>query len=335
MRNYLSVWALYDNNWENLTDMVKTVQTSMTKEEVSRKFDVTIGYPVLDKRQPRFQVAPGTLISVNLNYDEIFRGWAQEREINTESGELTFTAQDCIIYLLRSKVTYNFKDIESEYAVEQIAKDLGIPYNIVPTTGIKISRKIDGKTAYEAIMEIYTQVSKQNGKFYMPYADHNMLSIMEKGTIIKNNTWYGYASETLTPDRNLIGLTYKDSMTSMVNRVKIYDDKGTYVGVTELPDMSKAYGVFQEEYHKEDGKEPYTEAKKLFHSIDREFTVNTVGDWRYRTGYAILSQIPYVDLLTNKIMYIDGDTHIWDLAKGKYTTELKVSYDNTMDWKED
>ncbi|WML35945.1 terminase [Clostridium sp. OS1-26] len=338
---YLSVWALYDRKiLENITDFCKTVQISGDVQQCARKLDINMAYSIRDKNQPNAQIGPGTIIYVSLDFKEIYRGVVVDREINSGAQEITFTAYDYLMYFLRSKVTYNFQNIESEYAVEKICKDLGGMYNYIPTTGIKINRLIQNKTAYEAIMEIYTQVNKVNNIKYMPYADYDMFSVMEKGEVITNQEWHSYTgtvdvNAVLSPDLNMAGTVYKDTSSNMVNKVKIYDENGNAIGATELEDVIKFYGVFQEEYQKEENKDPVTEARKLLHGIDREFSVTAIGDWRCRTGYAMQVKIPYIDILADTIMFIDGDTHTWELASGKYTMDLKLSYYNTMDAKEE
>lgn len=337
---YLSVWALYNRKTlENITDFCKSIQISGDVEQCARKLDINMAYSIRDKNQPNAQIGPGTIVYVCLDFKEIYRGVVIDREINSQAQEITFTAYDYLIYFLRSKVNYNFQNIESEYAVEKICKDLGVKYNHIPTTGVKINRLIQNKTAYEAIMEIYTEVNKVNNAKYMPYADYDMFSVMEKGEVIKDKEWHSYTgtidvNAVLSPELNMGGTVYKDTISNMVNKVKIYDENGNTSGVTELKDSIKFYGVFQEEYQKEENKDSITEARKLLHGVDREFSVTAIGDWRFRTGFAVQVKIPYIDILSDTIMFIDGDTHTWELASGKYTMELKLSYYNTMDMKE-
>jgi hypothetical protein len=324
----LSIWATYKNGAGNymlqdISPMLKTVTSSRDKSQVARKFDVTYAYPINDKNQPRFQVGLGTYISIKLDQKEIFRGWVIYRSLNSESEEMSFTAYDCLYYLTKSKVTKNFKSLESEYCVENIAKELNMPYNIIPTTGIKITRLITGEPAYQAIMEIYSEVSKQNKKQYIPYAELDMLSIMEKGQIIDGMR--------LAPEENMQGSTYTDSLDDMVNKVLVYDSSGNYIGEVSNDADVKDFGIFQDNYQKEDNVDWKTGANNCLKPFTNEFTVDVLGNWKYQTGYAITVQIPYIDKYQNTVVYIDADTHTWNLEEGLYTCQLTLNTQNTMD----
>ncbi|MEA5008219.1 hypothetical protein [Clostridium tyrobutyricum] len=339
----LSVWAKYYSSGlkkyltQDLTDMLKTVASSCDKSSVARKFDITYAYPITDNNQPKLQVAPGTFITVYLDYKAVWYGFVHTREMNTQEQTVTFTAYDCLIYLIKSKVTYNFKKATAESCVEKICSDLGVRYNRIPTTKIPVTLLIKDQTAYEAIMQIYYEVSKSNGKKYIMYADNNQLSVMEKGTIIEDSVsvpeqrgmWTRY--HALDPKENMSGTVYKDTIENMINRVKAYDDNGKFLGMVESSSNQKFYGTFQSTYTKEENKNWKTEATNLLHGVDREITVDAIGDWRFRTGYAAFINASYIDALDKKIFYIDGDTHTWNLESGLYTMELNLNSQNTMD----
>lgn len=339
----INIWAKYYSGGlkkyltQDLSDLLKTVVSSCDKSSVARKFDITYAYPITDPNQPKFQVAPGTFITVYLDYKAVWYGFVHTREMNTQEQTVTFTAYDCLIYLIRSKVNYNFNKAVAESCVEQICKDLGVKYNKIPTTGIPITLPIEDETAYEAIMHIYYEVSKKNGKKYIMYADNNQLSVMEKGAIIQDSVsvpgargmWTRY--HALDPKENMSGTIYKDTIENMINRVKAYDDKGKLLGTVESSYNQKFYGTFQSTYTKEEDKDWKTEASNLLHGVDREITVDALGDWRFRTGYAAFINAPYIEALDKKVFYIDGDTHTWNLESGLYTMELNLNSENTMD----
>lgn len=307
--------------------MCKSIQISGDKEQVSRKLEITMAYPITDRNQPKFQIGTGTLVTVFEDNKEIYRGFVHDREINSSSQEIVFTAYDYLIFLLKSKVTYNFTNIFSEYAVEKICKDLGMKYNWIPQTAININRLIQGKSAYEAIMEIYTQVSKIDGQKYFPYADYDMLSVMGKGKLVD-----GLVLSSLT---NIGSTSYKDTIANMVNQVIIYDENNNWVGQVNNLDDTKFYGVFQDVYQKEQDKDWKTVAQNMLHGKDIEVDVTALGDYRCRTGWAVKVKIPYIDVLQDATMYIDADTHSWDIATGMHTMELKLNLINIMDLKED
>lgn len=322
----IEVWTLYDNKIKtNITPLLKSVSISGSKTEVARTLECTTAYSIFDLNHDHTQAGTGTKVWCILDGKEIFRGVIFTRELNS-SEELNFTAYDYLIYLNKSKVTYNFKNITPEDGTKKICSELGISAGNIAVTGIKSNRLIAQKTGYEAIMELYTQASKQNKKQYIPVMDSLKLSVIEKGKTVSDNI--------LKIGSNIIGTSYKDTLDNMINKVKIYDDKNNYIGEVKNDTWIKNFGVLQENYTKEQDENPYTVAKNILHSVDQECEADVLGDWSYRTGNAVRVQIPYLSNLKDTMMYIDSDTHTWDISSNQYTTSLTLNFKNIMDIKE-
>lgn len=327
----MKLFVLYDGKITDITNVVKSVSITGDKAQVARKLDVTIVYPIWDRGQPRTQIGPGTKIWMALDGEEIFRGVVWDREIDSAAeGQLVVTAYDYLIYLTKSKVTYNFVDTTAEDAVKKICSELGISTGEIAETGIKISRLIAQKAGYEAIMEMYTQASKTNGKQYIPVMKGTALSVIEKGKMVAN-----YTLQTQFDDagNNILSTSYRDSMDSMVNKVKIYDDKNNYVGEVSTDTSIDYYGLIQDNYVKEKDKDANTVAQGMLKSVEQSVTAECLGNWECRTGYAVNTKIIYVSTLQSAVMFIDGDTHTWEPGTGKYTMSLNLSFNNAMDSK--
>lgn len=324
----IKLYALYDQKTVfELTPYCKSIQWSGDKSQVARKLDVTLSYAIWDKNQPKIQANPGTIVwMIDENGKERFRGMVFDRELSSNE-ELKIVAYDYLIYLQKSKITYNFTNIVSEAAVEKIITDLGEKYNRIPTTNIPITKLIKNKSAYDAIMNIYTDISKKNGKQYIPIMDYDMVSVIEKGSIV--------ADYTLKSEENLGETVFSDSISNMVNKVIIYDSNGYWAGEVDNADYVKKYGVLQEIYEIEEGKDPKAEANFMLHGIDQTIKCTALGNMDCITGYAIKANISYIDILQDVTMYIDADTHTWDVGTGKYTMELTVNLTNLMDRKDD
>lgn len=332
-------WIMYKNQngyWkENATNLLKTVIISGSKDEVARKLEATFFYSIFDRNHERVQIGVGSKIWIVLDGKEIFRGIVWDRELNSHQ-ELVITAYDYLVYLLKSTVTYNFKKILAEDAVKKIITELGLQCGSIPKIGIRISRLIQDKTGYEAIMEVLTQVSKQNGKQYIPVCDGTKISIIEKGaTIVDYELTCINAFQKDNDVGNVINTSYKDTMENMVGRVKIYDDKGNYISKVENSSLFEYYGIIQKTYQKEEDKNPTQVAGNMLHGVDQECSIEALGNWECRTGYAIKTKIFYINNLQNGLLYIDGDTHTWEMGTGKHTMTLDLSYKNEMDSKED
>jgi len=260
---------------------------------------------------------------------EIFRGVVWVRGLKSSSEELSFTTYDYLIYLTKSKVTFNFKNITPEAATVNICKELGITVGTLASTGIKINLLIAQKTGYEAIMQMYAQASKTSGKKYIPVMNGIMLDVIEKGKVIAD---YVLTTQLDGIGNNIGDVDYQDTMDNMINKVKVYNDKNVYVGEVLNQSSIDDNGLIQDNYTKEADKNYTTVATGLLNGIDQIPTISDViGNWECRTGYAIKSNIFYLDILKNAVLYIEGDTHTWEVATGKYTMSLNLSFKNIME----
>jgi len=326
----ITLYSFYNGVVRDITNVVKSISCSGDKAQAARKLDITLAYPIWDRNQPRPQIRPGTKVWLLLDGKELFRGVAWDREINSASEELPFVAYDYLIYLTKSKVTYNFVNITPEDATRKLCSELGVEVGTIASTGLKVNRLIAQKTGYEAIMELYTQASKTNGKQYMPVMDGIKLCVIEKGTIVADHS---LRSRLDGAGNNLLSTSYRDSLDGMVNKVKIYDEKNAYVGEVNNSAWADEYGLIQDNYTKEPDKDSNEVAVGMLKGIQRGMTVPALGNWDCRTGYAVKTEIVYISSLQNAVMTIDGDTHTWEPGTGKYTMSLNLSFENGMDSK--
>lgn len=324
----IKLYALYNGIVQDLTNVVQSISNTGDKSQAARKIDLTFAYPIWDRNQPRPQVSPGTKVWMLLDGKEIFRGVVWDRTIDSGSNALTFMAYDYLIYLIKSKVTFNFTNITPEVAAVKICAELGITPGNLATTGIKVSRLIAQKTGYEAIMQMYAQASKLNGKQYIPTMDGTKLNVIEKGALIANYTLRSQINDLTS---NVLSTNYRDTMDGMVNKVKIYDDKNAYYGEVSNTSEINEYGLIQDNYVKEADKNPNTVAGGMLTGITQDVTIPALGNWDCRTGYAVNTEIFYISNLQKAVMFIDGDTHTWEPGTGKYTMSLNLSYKNAMD----
>ncbi|KZL94373.1 XkdQ/YqbQ family protein [Clostridium magnum] len=309
----------------DITNFCKTIVWSGDKEQVARKLDVTMSYSIWDKNQPNVQIAPGTLIWMQEDGKELFRGHVFDREIGSQSQELKFVAFDCMIYLTKSKGSYNFTNITPEDIVRTICGDAGIFCGDIGTSGYKINLLAKQKSFYEIIMMAYTKVWHFNGGKYnfMPYMNKDVLGIMNMGVAVDNFV--------ISPSINLGNTNYSDTISNMVNKVNIYNDKGEYLGTAWQREWIKAYGVLQDVYEaSEDDKSPLTTANSMLHGVDETIIVNLLGNTKCITGWGVTVNIPYIYSLANTVMCIDADTHTWEVATGLYTMDLTLNFKTKM-----
>jgi hypothetical protein len=331
----IKLYSIYDG-WllTEITPMVKQVQWSGSVSQPARKISFTMSYPLTDDNQPRVQIGPGTLISVieDSANKEIFRGQVVDRTLNSSSQEETFTVLDYLRFFMKSTDSMNIKNtLPEDVAITCCSKfeSMGITTGNIVKTGIPVNRVCPNKSYYNIMMECYTQASKQNTFQYIPIMRADKLNIIYKGSIVQKHTLQSLRNNPY--NNNIIGMTYKDTLENMVNKVKIFDSEGNYIDSVYNADLINSYGLLQDTYQKENDKDPYTVAGNKLYGFNHEITIEAVGNSDCITGYAIEAKIWYLDVLQDTILYINEDTHTWNCGTGEYTMSLTVSLGNRMD----
>lgn len=309
----------------DITNFCSAISLSASVSSPIRKLDVTIVYPIFDSSQPRVQIGPSNIIWVIDDGEGlIFQGIVFSRELNSNQ-QLSFTAYDFMIYLTKSKASYNFVNIPPEDIVKKVCSEVDIAVGDLETTGISINRIVQQESLYDIIMKCYSQASSQNNKKYVPIMKGDKLCIIEKGQVL--------SAYTLNIEENVMNTSYKDNIDSMVNRVKIYDDQGNYVDVVEDSGSFKDYGILQDTYQVEQDKNSVTVASNMLHGTDRTVDIEAVGNLKCIAGYAVRTKIWYVSSLADATLYIEADNHTWNMGTGQYTMQLTLNFSNKMDFK--
>ena len=321
---------LYSNYFGGSTDITmfcKSIQWSGDKFQAARKIDVTLAYAIFDKNQPKTQIGPGTMVWLVDDVEgEIFRGIVFNRSLSS-SQELKFTAYDFLIYLLKSKASYNFSNTTAEAIAAKVCEEVNVAVGALASTGVTFSLLVQNKALYEIIMEGYTYASKTTGKQYIPTMTGTKLNVIERG---KNVIDY-----TLNPDINLIGSEYSDNIDNMVNKVKIYGEKSVFTGqVVENTGWQKSFGILQDTYTVQKDKDSAVEANLMLKGIEQQVSVDALGNLKVVTGNSVKTKIFYVSVLQDSVWYVDSDTHTWEIATGKHTMQLSLNFANVMDAKE-
>lgn len=134
----------------------------------------------------------------------------------------------------------------------------------------------------------------------------------------------------ITEDSNITSSNYKESITNMVNKVRIYDGEGKPQGVVQNDADVKKYGIFQQTYTKEEGKDATTTAKSMFKTVEKTFTLECVNLNEAVTGAGAVVRDSSTGL--SGVVWIDADTHTWQ--NGVATMSLTVTLKQMMDTKE-
>lgn len=300
---------------KDITEYVSTMSWGGSKSEVARKLELTIVNAPLDKN-----IAPITIGLADPVYlfeddgvTELFRGFVTEREASSVQGIVTYVAYDLLFYTLKSTATYNFSSKTAETIAKMVCDDIEIPVGSLASTGITQKLIVQNVSIYEIIMRAYTQAYEQSGISYRVTAKKGYLTVEEMGKVA--------CEIEITEDSNITKSNYKETLTNMVNKVRIYDGEGNPAGVVQNDADIKKYGIFQQVYTKEEGKDPTTTAKSMFMGVEKTFTLECVNFNGAVTGAGAVVKDSSTGLSSE--VWIDADTHTYQ--NGIETMSLTVT----------
>lgn len=308
----------------DITEYVSSISWGGSRSEVARKLELKVVNAPLDSN-----ITPITIDLADPIYlfeddgkTELFRGFVTEREASSVQGVVTYVAYDLLFYTLKSKATYNFSSKTAETITQMVCDDLEIPVGSLASTGLTQKLIVQNVSIYEIIMQAYTQAYQQNGVSYRVTAKQGLLNVEEMGKVV--------CEIELTEDSNITSSNYKETLTNMVNKVRIYDGEGNPAGVVQNDEDVKKYGIFQQVYTKEEGKDATTTAKSMFVGVEKTFTLNCVNHNGAVTGSGAVVRDSSTGL--SGVVWIDADTHTWN--NGVATMSLTVTLKQIMDTKE-
>ena len=308
---------------QDITAYVSSLSWGGSKSEVARKLELKVINAPLDKNITPLNI--GLADPIYLFEDdgktELFRGFITEREASSVTGVVTYTAYDLLFYTLKSSATYNFSGKTAEAITKAVCEDMEIPVGKLASTGLSQKLIVQGKSIYEIIMQAYTQAYQKNGTHYYVTAKKGSLNVEEIGNVT--------CEIELTEDTNIISSNYRESLNSMVNKVRIYDGEGNLDGTVQN-DADLKYGVFQQVYTKEEGKDANTTAKSMFKGVEQTFTLQCVNYNGAVTGAGAVIRDKSTGL--SGMVWIDADTHTW--SDGVATMSLTVTLKKMMDTKD-
>ena len=330
----------------NITGLCSSVEISGSLTSICRQATVNIEIGIYNKTFPNLIFPDFTPLWIkDINEDGslkegLFSGIIVDYAKN--STQYQVTCFDYAYYLSKSKVTKNFSSITAEDATKEILNELGVEANYLYPSRINISKLYAQQSAYDVIMDLYTQIYKQTGyKFFLSANYWNKIGVYRVNwhkceKIITPNT-----GNTNVSNGNLLSLDYKKTGSNVINRVKVYDDKNQLIETMDNEECSFGqFGILQEEYVQEEGKDyPTVVRSSIFHGIDKDISVEVLGNYDYYSGAEVKICAMWLEDLKAKhdgsyvSAYITSDTQSWDCSTGSYTTKLEITLTEFMDEK--
>ena len=316
-------------NWKdtNITGYVTSVSWSGSAKQAARSVVFNVAYSPNDKNVKNLGIKLGDKITFYPGYPDDkktkFIGMVTCRERRSEAGELSYTAQDGMIHLLRSSGTYKFANKTPEKITSLVCKDVKVKTGNLAKTKINIPKIFfQERSYYEIIMAAYTKAYRKNKKPYIAQMNRDKLEVIQKGKVIPNFH--------ICQGERIVESSYSENIDSMVNRVYIYNSDNRKIGSISNSKWADKFGIFQNSISVDSGNGK-AEAKTELHGIDKTSSLTMIGDCRCISGLGVIIEDSRTGLKGK--FWIENDSHEW--SDGLYTTKLELAFKNIMDVQEE
>lgn len=297
----IEIHVLLNNVDTNITKLCSSVEISGQLTGVCRQATTTIEQGIYNKTFPSFQIpdyTPLWIKDVNIDgslKEGLFSGIIVD--FSKKHDNYSVTAFDYAYYLKRNTVTKNFSNITAEDGAKEILDELEIKSNYLYPSKILINKLLTQQNAYDSIMDLYTQVHKQTGElFYLSASYYNKIGIYKVNQHMCNKVICPSSGDKNICDGNLLSIDYKRTGSNVVNRVKVYDENNQLIETLDDETCSFAqFGILQEEYVQEEDKDYKTVVQKsIFHGVEKDISVEVLGNYDYYTGSAVKIYVPWI-----------------------------------------
>ena len=318
----------------DFSQIMTTATLSGDTGSVARKLEFTVVTSETDTAIPKVKLTAGNKVSLSSGRTKLFEGFIFTFSQSHSSDNISYTAYDPLIYLMKNEGAYNFKKTTAEAVAKKVLADFKLPVGKLAKTKIAYKRIHIGVSLYSIIMHSYAQAAKQNGKKYIMTFTGGKINVIEKGEVVRNFT--------LQNKVNLTESNYSFSIESMVNAVVIVDKKGKRIGEIKNKKWIKTYGRLQKIYQQEkkskknNSKLQSNTAKKAAAEMqgpEKQASVTSLGDIRCVCGRGVNLKDTYTGLTGRFWISADSHTFEQDAVLGEYshTMDLTLEYKNIMD----
>ena len=311
---------------QDIIKMVPSLRWSGDYQQIARTLDYGILSSASDSSIPAVDCPLGAIVQFVVGGEVLFYGTVLSRSKATNGTSIDITCFDRGFYLKRNKVLKAYVQKKPREIALELATLFGIEVGTIVNPNISITRNfVTGQSSIDDIMRTaYTLASRSTGKQYHIGFRGHRLFITEKGPDVRTLIIKGGS--------NLISAATTESITNMVNTVKIYDQTNKLVREVANQEYIKLYGRMQEivKQTKEDNK--ISEAQKLLDGggPEQKITVDCLGNVANVTGGSVVVQEPYTGIFG--LFYIDSDIHEW--KRGQYYNKLVLNFKSIMSEKE-
>ena len=301
----------------DITNLLTDITWSGDYKSCSRKLEFSLLNSATNINIPKVDIPLMSMILFYEDNNELFRGFVYEREKSSDN-TISFLCYDYCAKLNDIKVSYNIKNETASSIYNKFLTEYKLNKGDIAPANTKIKKVFLGTTAYDMIMTAYTEEAKKTGKKYMVYSKGDKFYSSEKGNV--------KLKLAFEEGKNILSSNFKESVSSMVNKVLIVDDNGNKVSEVVNDEWIKTYGLFQDVYKQEENKDANAEAKAMLNGIEQSCSLSGFGDTTCITGCGVQVKDSNTGLIG--LFYIDSDAHSW--SGGSYTIDLELNFKNMM-----
>ena len=305
----------------NITELCRSITWSGDWRNAARMLSYS---PVANQDDPRLPRAP-TELGGSARFwhgsELLMDAYALERTRDSLGNTIDVTAYDKGLYLTRNSTFLRVEGQTAEAVTAMVCGQFGIPVGALAATGVPITRNFLGVPLYKIIMTMYTLAADQTKKKYRVRFRGASLEVVE---MVQSEE-----SVILVPGSNLLSCVTKESASSMINSVAIYDDGYNLVKKQEDSAAAALYGLMQTAIRSGAYDDPEGHAQQVLkeNGLKTTITANALGDLRLITGNTVVVHEPVTG--TEGLFWILSDTHTW--TRNIYQTKLTLSLEAVMD----
>jgi cell wall-associated NlpC family hydrolase len=300
----------------DITQYVSSIKWSGANTQVSRDLNFSIANNPYDKNFAPVNIKTGDVVKFYYDDKLKFVGRVYNRERKGDIGTVEITAKDYMFNLVQSTATYKFKKKTPEYIAKAVCKDFKVSVGKLPKTKHKIKTYIPSEMSpYNIILKAFQMAEKYTKKKYMLAMDGTKLTVMSRGTVVESVKLDSYS--------NIIGSTYSEDATEVINKVVVYNGKGQAIGSYQRKAEIDKYGVLQGAISVDKGK-GNKEAKASYVSMSKEASIEAIGDIKCISGYALNIEDEATGLRGK--YWIKSDSHSFE--NGIHTMTLDLAFTN-------
>jgi hypothetical protein len=305
--------------WKGQQILFESLTWEGTDTQASRQITFTLAANAYRSDIGKPSIKLGDVMVFYYDGKQKFVGIVTSRDKSAEIGTWSYTARDFMHYLLKSSATYKFKKHTAEYITKKVCADLKIKTTNLAKTKYSIPKLIcEDMAVYDIMIKAYRKAKGHTGKKYLPVMVGRSVSVITKGES---------SGVTLSQDSNITGASYTDTLDNLIDRVRIYSEKGKKLGKVDNKSHIKKYGIYQATYTKEKKVNAKKAAKAMFEGVTKEAGVDAVGNIKAVSGYSITVKDKATGLAGK--FYITSDSHIFE--NGVHTMSLNLDWKNEME----